>query len=274
MKYQPSLPEHNDNVSHRKPLREFLLIMAALSALALALFWLSGLAIDWAVERMSPEMEARIQRALAVPAEPDKSARPALQVRLQQMTDALRACAGIFYPVTVQVEESELPNAFALPGARIVVFTGLLDKVSSQNGLSFVLAHELSHLKNRDHLRGLGRGLLLIAVSTLLTGARSDLTQILVPANQVGAARHSQARETAADSSALDILECRFGHAGGATEFFEQLLEDKDEPIGLGHFLDSHPAVQARIADQQRLIRERGYRIAPVVPLAADFKAR
>ena len=33
MKYQPALPEHNDNISHEHPLKDFVLILAALSAL-------------------------------------------------------------------------------------------------------------------------------------------------------------------------------------------------------------------------------------------------
>jgi Zn-dependent protease with chaperone function len=268
MKYQPSLPEHNDNVSHRKPVREFLLILAGLSACALALFWALGLAIDVVVDRLSPETEARIHRALAVELPEEKSHAPALQAELERMANALRACAGLPYPVTLQLVQAEQPNAAVLPGARIVVFSGLLERVRSQNGLSFVLAHELSHLKNRDHLRGLGRTLLLIAISATLTGAHSDLTQILVPANQFGMARHSQQREMGADAAALDILHCRYGHAGGATEFFEALrAQDKEAALGVSHYFASHPELRARIDHLKRRAAERGYRADATLPL-------
>ncbi len=42
----------------------------------------------------------------------------------------------------------------------MVVFTGLLEKMTSENELAFVLAHELGHYDHRDHLRGLGRAAL------------------------------------------------------------------------------------------------------------------
>lgn len=268
MKYRPSLPEHNDNVSHHSPIREFLLILGGLSGVALALFWVLGLAIDLAVDHLSPEAEARIHRALALDPVAEKTHAPAAQAELERMADALRQCAGLPYPVTLQLVKAEQPNALVLPGARIVIYSGLLDKVTSRNGLSFVLAHELSHLKHRDHLRGLGRSLLLIAISAALTGANSDLTQILMPANQFGMAHHSQTREMEADNSALDILQCHYGHIGGATEFFEALREQDDgTPIGISHYFSSHPELRARIGNLQRRIGERGYQPARTIPL-------
>lgn len=260
MKYQPSLPEHNDNVSHQKPLREFLLILAGLSALALVVFWALGLLLDVMIARMSPETEARLHRALAVQTAESDPVAPALQAELQRMADALQRCAGVTYPVSLAVLKSGQPNAAVLPGGHIVVFAGLLDHVQSRNGLSFVLAHELAHLKNRDHLRGLGRTLLLIAVTAALTGAHSDLTQILIPANQFGMARHSQQRETQADAVALDILHCHYGHVGGADEFFQALQRaDEEHPPGLNHYFASHPELRARLAALAQRADAQGY---------------
>lgn len=261
MKYRPTLPEHNDNVSHQKPLREFLLILCGLSALALVVFWVLGLLLDAMIDRMSPETEARLHQALAAQAgEPDPAA-PALQTELQRMTDALQRCAGVKHPVSLTVLKSAQPNAAVLPGGHIVVFAGLLDHVQSRNGLSFVLAHELEHLKNRDHLRGFGRTLLLIAITATLTGAHSDLTQILIPANQFGMARHSQQREAQADAAALDTLHCHYGHVGGADEFFKALQRaDKEHPPGLNHYFASHPALRARLAALEQRTAAQGYR--------------
>ncbi|HVL76574.1 MAG TPA: M48 family metallopeptidase [Noviherbaspirillum sp.] len=269
MKYKPALPEQNDNVSHRKPVREFFLILAGLSIAALALFWVLGLAVDLAVDHMSAQAEARIHRALRVSYPQHKPHAPQMQARLERMVDELRACADLPYPVTLQLVKAEQPNAGVLPGAHILVFSGLLDKIETENALAFVLAHELAHLKNRDHLRGLGRTLLLLAISITLTGTHSDLTQILVPANQLGMARHSQARETAADNTALDILHCHYGHVGGATEFFEALHRRAGEaPVGLGHYFASHPELRARIDNLNRRAEQHAYPIGPTRALA------
>ena len=39
----------------------------------------------------------------------------------------------------------------------------------------------------------------------------------------VGEAGYSRGREAQADANALRILQCHYGHVGGATEFFEAL---------------------------------------------------
>ena len=57
MKYQASLPEHNDNISHEHPLKDFLLILAALSVLVVAGIWVLGCMVDAVVDRLSPETE-------------------------------------------------------------------------------------------------------------------------------------------------------------------------------------------------------------------------
>ena len=64
MRYEPKLPEHNDNVSHEKPLREFFIILGGLAALAAVLFWALGWLVDVGVDHLSDETEARINRAV------------------------------------------------------------------------------------------------------------------------------------------------------------------------------------------------------------------
>lgn len=68
MKYTAALPEHNDNVSHEHPLKDFFLLLAALVAVAALAFWLLGLMIDSVVDRLSPEAEARLNKLVAVDA--------------------------------------------------------------------------------------------------------------------------------------------------------------------------------------------------------------
>ena len=59
-----------------------------------------------------------------------------------------------------------------------MVSTGLLEQTASENELAFVVGHEIGHFRNRDHLRGLGRGvafgLVLAALSTSGAGTAAD----------------------------------------------------------------------------------------------------
>ncbi len=273
MKYEPSLPEHNDNVTHEKPGREFLTILIGFTVVAAVLFWVLGLLVDTAVDHMSPGVEAKINQAVTSAwkeekGEQEKPFAPEKLAMLQKMAEDLRQCAAVPYPVTLHLTKSNQPNAAALPGGHIIVFSGLLDKLDSENGLAFVLAHEFSHLKNRDHLRAMGRGLLLAALATLLTGTDSGITQILMPVDRLGHAQHSQKREMAADTTALQILNCRYGHAGGATEFFEAMKKDERAKLkGFSHYFASHPEVQARIDNINRLIEQAGMKRGEVTRL-------
>lgn len=267
MKYQASLPERNDNISDEHPLKDFLLILAGLSAAVLVGFWVLGLLVDVVVDRVSPETEATLTRLVA-PAPPRTE--PALlpqQAYLQSLVDGMRSCAGVAQPVQVRVMKSKDANAVVIPGGTVIVFSGLLDQVKSENGLAFVLAHELSHLSNRDHLRAVGRGIVLVALATLVTGDGSGAAAVLAPAQHLGETRYSRGRETAADATALQILRCRYGHVGGATELFESLRKKDEGTPAVAHYLSSHPSMQARIDALAVLIRDAGLQSGAVQPL-------
>lgn len=83
-----------------------------------------------------------------------KPADPATYAQLHNIVDALAIAAGMPAP-RVYVVEDEAPNAFATgrdpEHAAVAVTTGLLEKMN-RDELEGVVAHELSHIKNRDTL--------------------------------------------------------------------------------------------------------------------------
>jgi len=260
MKYLPSLPRKNDNVSHNHPLREFVLLLAGVIALVLAVYWSLGLFVDFAVERISPEREAQLFSAAFFNGA-DKGEPPSdREAALQAIVDNLAPCIDITFPVKVRVQESEAANAAAFPGGHIMVFSGLLDKVESENGLAFVLAHELGHYKNRDHLRLMGRGVVLVSLTAIVTGANADIARVVAPARDFGQARYSQVRESKADRTALEALNCHYGHIGGATEFFEAMSVRRGGiDVGALHYFSSHPELEERIEALSRLAGAMGF---------------
>jgi Zn-dependent protease with chaperone function len=268
MNYEPSLPAHNDNVSHEHPLKDFMLILSALAALAMLAFWLLGLAIDVAVDHLSPEAELKLNSMIALKVEASPKGGAAREAAVQALVDQLQSCAGLAVRPAVRLLESKVPNAAVVQGGTIVVFTGLLDRVQSENGLSFVLAHELAHTANRDHLRAMGRGIVLFAVSAILTGSSSGVTELLAPVAHLGQAKYSRERESLADARALKVLNCRYGHAGGATELFSA-LEGVDKGLfgASSHYLASHPSMQSRIQALQAAIKAQGMSVNKVRPL-------
>ena len=167
MKYSPGLPEKNSNVSTEHPLKDFIVLLIGAISILLAVLFLLGLFVDLAVQYIDPQLESELFGSFT---NDDETSPTEQEQELQSLLDRLGECIDVGYPVMVRISESDQMNAFAMPGGSIVVFSAMLDKFETENGLAFVLAHELGHYKNRDHLRGLGRSIVLLTISVLLTG--------------------------------------------------------------------------------------------------------
>ena len=173
---------------------------------------------DQAVTYIDPELESELFASSPAQYDFEVEASSERTAFLQGLADELRVCMEMPYPITLAIAASPQINALALPGGHVVVFSGLIDGMSSENGLAFVLAHELAHFKHRDHLRGMGRGLVLVAASAwsvapLGTDLNAD------SGRQSRRCSYSQSREAAADAAALE-LHCKYGDVGGAEELF------------------------------------------------------
>jgi metalloendopeptidase OMA1, mitochondrial len=61
----------------------------------------------------------------------------------------------------VRVLEKDVPNAFCLPGGKIVIFTGILPYARNEAGLAAVVAHEVAHVVARHGAERLSQQLAL-----------------------------------------------------------------------------------------------------------------
>jgi Zn-dependent protease with chaperone function len=245
--YQPSLPEHNDNVSHQHPVREFFVLITGVLVFVLIGYWALGLFVDVAVDYLSSEQEATFFSKVDINWDFGEESMPEKQAKLQSLVDAFRPCLFLPYPITVSLVKSEVINAMAIPGGKMVVFSGLLDSLSSKNGLMFILAHELGHFKNRDHLRLMGRGIVLSILAMLAFGGDSGFSDILASTINLRTAKYSP-------------LQCHFGHVGGATELFKTLQsQDEEADFEMLHYFSTHPELQQRIEDLNQLAQELGF---------------
>jgi Zn-dependent protease with chaperone function len=152
----------------------------------------------------------------------------------------------------------------------MVVFSGLLAEMTSENELAFVLAHELGHYAHRDHLRGLGRALVLMTASTVLLGADNSLTRMIGQGMVLTELSFSRKQESQADEFALETLFCHYGHVADATSFFSKIPKDGD-PGRFGHYFASHPENRRRIGHLKDLARERGYPTGNPLTLPTDL---
>jgi Zn-dependent protease with chaperone function len=102
----------------------------------------------------------------------------------------------------------------------------------------------------------------LIALNTLLGGS-SDVTSLLAPMESFNSAGFSQQAESAADETALNILNCHYGHIGGATTLFEVIKkEEQGFDFSLIHYFSTHPQIQDRIDSINELGNALGFTTA------------
>jgi len=146
-----------------------------------------------------------------------------------QAVDALLKRLSQHYPDSpysfrIAIDDSEFMNAMALPGGLIVLTAGLLDAVKSENELAFIIGHELGHFKNRDHMRALGRGVVLgiLFVAISGSGAGSNYGASIADLALRG---FSRSQEASADEFGLGIVQKEFNHVADSWRFFARIDE-------------------------------------------------
>ncbi len=259
MKFTPRQVENNVNVTPTHPLKELAVLLGGLVGIVVVVYILLGFLVDVIVPRISPATEARLAGlfiGMVRESEDVADKTSAVQALADQLQDQ---CVRLPYDFKIHVKKSATINALAMPGGHVVLFTGLLEKVGSENELAFILAHEMGHYAHRDHLRGFGRSLVFVSVATTLFGADSGVSRIVGQALNLTEMSFSRDQETWADEFALNAVQCRYGHIGGATDFFRKIPKAQNPGV-FGHYFASHPENQRRIEHLENRARRSGFR--------------
>jgi Zn-dependent protease with chaperone function len=260
MKYTPRLPKSNVNVTPISMLREFFVLALILFGIVIAIYLLLGFAVDLIVPRISTGFETKMS-TLFIRSINAENIDSKWEGYVQSLAENLqKRCTKLPYSVNVHLRKASSVNALALPGGHIIVFTGLLDRITSENELAFVLAHEMGHYVSRDHLRGVGRAVVFITLSTLLFGTDSNISRMLAHGLNITELSFSRKQESRADKFAIELLNCAYGSVSGAMEFFNRLPKEQD-PGKIGHYFASHPDNVKRINHIKKIIRERGFKL-------------
>ncbi|OPL14087.1 MAG: hypothetical protein AVO34_06215 [Firmicutes bacterium ML8_F2] len=267
MKFSPKALAGNVNVSSGHPLTELAWLLGGLLTLLLAVYLAFWLISELFAPRVPVAVEIWAGQHLL--GQLTQESNPALQQRLNGLLAVVPAESPLHrYNFSISVMDKEEINALALPGGHIVIFSGLLKEIRSENELAMILGHELGHYARRDHLRGMGRGLGTTLLLATLFGRDSGATGISSRFFSSLEMHYSQQQETAADTFGLQLLVARYGHAGGAGDFFERLAGNAGNRFE--YLLASHPHPHARIASLQQLITVAGYRQAETLPLQGE----
>ena len=156
------------------------------------------------------------------------------------------------------VFEGDQANAFALPGGRVGVFTGMLQVAANEDQLATVLGHEIGHVNARhgaermvtEHFIALG---LRLAATLLALGDVQIPPDLLVAlgasAAELGIVRpFSRAQELEADALGLEYM-AQAGYEPTEAIAFWRRMQQLTGNGGPPHFLATHPSNVRRIEE-------------------------
>lgn len=164
---------------------------------------------------------------------------------LQKLSEKLQIAARPRLPTTIEAISSKVPNAFALPGGKVYLLSGLLAKAESQDEVAGVLAHELGHVENRDHMRRMiadGGAAYLIG---LLFGDISGGGAMVFIGETLLNAAHSREAEARADAFAARTM-AALGRPSSPMGALLLRITGKEED-GLFTILHDHPLSEDRL---------------------------
>ena len=169
------------------------------------------------------------------------------------MADAITREVGGSWEVVVFKDDAA--NAFALPGGRVGVYTGLLAVAKNQHQLATVIGHEVAHVQARhanervSQSFAVEQGLNIIsAVASPQSGAGQSLMGMLGVGAQYGILMpFSRVQESEADMLGLDLM----ARAGFDPRESVQLWKNMARSGGgqPPEFLSTHPSHSTRISD-------------------------
>lgn len=180
---------------------------------------------------------------------------PAVRDYVQCVSDAITETLENGAGWEVEVFADDAVNAFALPGKKIGVYTGLLDVAENQDQLAAVIGHEVAHvLANHSNARvsaNYATAAGLQVVEAVIAGQASPATReqamaLLGMGAQYGVLMpYSRGQESEADTLGVQIM----AEAGFHPEASVNLWQRMSETGGPNppEFLSTHPSNQSRI---------------------------
>ncbi|MCY4156036.1 MAG: M48 family metallopeptidase [Gammaproteobacteria bacterium] len=149
-----------------------------------------------------------------------------------------------------EIEVFDMPdaNAFAMPGGKIGIFSGLLDVAADQHQLAAVIGHEIAHVTREHQVAQMNRGMVTQGAAAVL-GASVGMQQEAQVLAQLGLTLpFSRKHETEADEVGLAYM-ADAGFDPRASITLWKNMEEKSQGARPPQFLSTHPAPENRMGD-------------------------
>jgi metalloendopeptidase OMA1, mitochondrial len=212
---------------------------------------------------VSPEQEAQLGLSSFTQLKQQErvSTNPTYNAQVERIGRRIAASVGRELPNAqweFVVFESDQVNAFALPGGKVGVYTGLLKMASSDDEVACVIGHEIAHVTSRHSGERLSQQLLAAGLGAGIGIATNDkrYQEVALAAYGLGATGtilyYSRAHETEADGVGLRFA-AGAGYDPRAAVTFWQKMAAKSQGKEPWKWLSTHPPSAERIANLQKL---------------------
>jgi len=222
-------------------------LLMVLGLMLAAYFW----AVPWVADQAAQKVSRDIERQVG------ESWYPSLTAQYQPDTVKTRLVQAFYdslgyagnYSIRITVVHEPVVNAFAMPGGRIVVFSGILDIMDRPEQLAALLGHEASHVELRHSTRAVFRELANSLFFSLFLGDYGDVSTIVAQqGDQLAGLSYSRSLEIEADAHGFQLMQQSRIPTAGMRDLFQKMKAS--EPSGASevpHFLSTHPSLEERV---------------------------
>lgn len=238
MQFENRAPDEGINAQPENLGREAIWLIVGAIGCVILLVVLADVGARWLAPRLPFSVEQALAKRMEGKPTPLPAAEQAANAALQDLADRLRTPLGMPDDITVQVrvDDSEVLNAYATVGGRIVIHRGLLRRLQGEHELAALLAHEMAHVQHRHVAASLGRGLAIGLVLTVVSAdAGGQAAGVLL--EQTGGLLmrgYGRDHEREADTGAMRAAAALHGHVGGVIGLFDRIASARDERPGGG----------------------------------------
>jgi predicted Zn-dependent protease len=159
--------------------------------------------------------------------------------------------------------DDDIPNAWCMPGGKVVFYTGILPYTKTETGLAVVMGHEIAHAVARHGNERMSQALLIqtggLALAAAIDEKPEETRNLFMMAYGVGTTvglslPYSRAHETEADKLGLIFMAMAGYNPEEAIEFWERMESAGGQRPP--EFLSTHPSGQTRISDLRAFMPE------------------
>lgn len=167
-----------------------------------------------------------------------------------------------YYEWEFNLVESKDVNAWAMPGGKVVVYTGILPVAQDEKGLAVIMGHEIAHVVANHGNERMSQGLIVqfggMALSTALANKPQQTRELWMQVYGAGAQYgvmlpYSRLHESEADHLGLIFMAMAGYHPNTAVDFWKRMAKMKGDQAP-PEFLSTHPSDERRIQNIRNLI--------------------